>query len=162
MSKLSFRDLFKSETLEREETAYVPGQDEPELEHQPFVSGQPFPDFTLDAGLAEAEKAAVLFISLTCSSCIDLLPDLAAFGTDYDGLLIIVSSGQKEDNEELVRYYDYSFPVYTMEEKIYKAKFELEATPAAITLEKGIMTQRFTIQHIDHLYEQCGVDRGGD
>ncbi|RJE90164.1 hypothetical protein D3P07_08090 [Paenibacillus sp. 1011MAR3C5] len=157
MSKRSFRDLFKRETLEREQSY---SSSPVETAVQPFIPGVPFPGFALDARLAEAEKAAVLFVSLTCSSCIDLLPELVAFGTDFDGLLLVVSSGLKEENEELVRYYDYSFPVYTMEENIYKARFELEATPAAIILEKGLMMQQFTIQHIGHLYEQCGVQRG--
>ncbi|MFF2887467.1 hypothetical protein [Paenibacillus sp. NPDC057967] len=157
MSKLSFRDLFKRETLEREQS-YASGPEE--TIEQPFIPGAPFPDLALDARLADAEKAAVLFVSLTCSSCIDLLPELVAFSASFDGLLLVVSSGLKEENEELVHYYDYSFPVITMEENIYKAKFGLEATPAAIVLEKGLMMQRFTIQHIGHLNEQIGIQIG--
>jgi len=156
MSKLSFRDLFKRETLEREQ-AYAAGPTE--TAEQPFVPGEPFPGMDLDPRLADAERAAVLFVSLTCSSCIDLLPELVAFADNFDGLLLVVSSGKKEENEELVSYYDYSFPVHTMEENVYKAKFGLEATPGAIMLEKGLMMQKFTIQHIEHLYEQSETHR---
>jgi len=156
MSKLSFRDLFKRETLEREQ-AYASGP--VDTAEQSFIPGEPFPGLDLDPRLADAEKAAVLFVSLTCSSCIDLLPELVAFSANFDGVLLVVSSGQKEENEELVRYYDYTFPVHTMEESAYKAKFGLEATPGAIMLAKGLMMQKFTIQHIGHLYEQSGTHK---
>ncbi|REK77136.1 TlpA family protein disulfide reductase [Paenibacillus paeoniae] len=156
MSKLSFRDLFKRETLEREQVS-APRPDD--IREQPFIPGDPFPDFELDSRLADSEQAVILFVSLTCSSCIDLLPELGSFSDRFDGLLVLVSSGLQEENEELARYYDYPFAVHTMEENIYKAKFGLEATPAAILLEKGLMTQRFTIQHIGHLYEQSGIQK---
>ncbi|OAB41155.1 hypothetical protein [Paenibacillus antarcticus] len=162
MSKLSFRDLFKHETLEREETSFVPPLDEELLMESHLVQGQLFRGLELDDRLADAAMATILFISLTCTSCIDLLSDLAEFGARHEGLLLVVSSGSNEDNEELVRYYDYSFPVLTMQERAYKARFELEATPAAIMLEHGRVMKQFTILDIGHLYDQSAVRKGGD
>jgi len=161
MSKLSFRDLFKRETLEDEQAYSAPSFDEEKQMEAPLTEGQPFRGLELDAGLADAPKATVLFISLTCSSCIDLLPELVEFGARHEGLLLVVSSGSTEDNEELVQYYDYSFPVVTMPEKEYKARFALEATPSAIMLENGLVRKQFTIRDIGHLYDQSGVQKGG-
>ncbi|WP_422657768.1 hypothetical protein ACK8P5_18720 [Paenibacillus sp. EC2-1] len=161
MSKLSFRDLFKRETLEREQVYAAPLLDQEILMESPLVQGQLFRGLELDARLADAATATILFISLTCSSCIDLLADLAEFDARHEGVLLVVSSGSIEDNEELVQYYDYSFPVLTMEEKEYKARFGLEATPAAIMLEQGLVMRQFTIVDIGHLYDESGVRRGG-
>lgn len=161
MSKLSFRDLFKRDTLERAEADMVP-PDETELDGDAApVQGELFPDLDLDERLEEAPVATILFISLTCSSCIDLLCDLGKFGERHEGLLLLVSSGSGEDNAELVQYYNYPFRVLTMEEKVYKSRYGLEATPAAMLLEHGVVKKQFTIQDIHHLYEQSGVRRGG-
>ncbi|GKU76516.1 hypothetical protein [Paenibacillus sp. L3-i20] len=161
MSKLSFRDLFKSDTLESDQFQAPYISSEEEVTSDSLVLGQRFPDLSLDERLANTPSATILFISLTCSSCIDLLPKLLLFSQTYTGLLLLVSSGPQEDNMELVHYYDYPFPVLTMAEKSYKAQFQLEATPAAIILEHGLMKQRFTIQDITDLYRQLGIEQGG-
>ncbi|MBH5320370.1 hypothetical protein I6N90_21490 [Paenibacillus sp. GSMTC-2017] len=162
MSKLSFRDLFKSDTLERDHSfvPYIPSEDE--ITSEAHGLGMPFPDLTLDERLVSAPSAAILFISLTCSSCIDLLPKLLTFSNTYTGILLLISSASLEDNNELAHYYDYPFPVITMAENSYKSQFKLDATPSAIILEHGLMKQRFTIEDINHLYRELGLDRGGE
>ncbi|RJE86264.1 hypothetical protein D3P07_19520 [Paenibacillus sp. 1011MAR3C5] len=143
MSKVTFRDLFDAELLQRES--------DKKKNTQPAVRGDLFIREPLPVDVEAMESAIVCFVSLSCASCIDLLPELGAFAEGYEGDFILVSSGTEEENNDLIRHFQFSFPVLTMSKEERLQKYASSTTPYAYFLEDGYIMNTAVVDSIQEL-----------
>lgn len=143
MNKVTFRDLFDAELLQKEANK---GKNT-----QHAVRGDLFIREPLPVDVEAIESAIVCFVSLSCASCIDLMPELNAFAKSYEGTFILVSSGTEEENKDLIRHFQYDFPVFTMSKEERFQKYASSTTPYAYFLEDGYVINTGVVDNTQEL-----------
>ncbi|TYP73147.1 TlpA family protein disulfide reductase [Paenibacillus methanolicus] len=149
MSKVSFRDLFDADLLAKDEA-------DKQKREQRTVRGDLFIREKLSIDVASIELAVVCFMSLSCASCIDLLPQLPAFADHFEGTFILVSSGTEEENNELASHFGFSFAVITMSKEERLRKYGSSTTPYAYFLEDGYVMNAAVVDSIPELHALIG------
>ncbi|MGE7999049.1 hypothetical protein ACQKOF_10280 [Lysinibacillus sp. NPDC093190] len=76
---------------------------------EPLSVGKEFP-FSLE-GYTFNNKFVVCSVSLYCKICIDLLPKLGNISQGF----ALLTDGTELDNEEIIKEFEYSFPVLSIE-----------------------------------------------
>ncbi|MCC3374575.1 hypothetical protein [Cohnella sp. REN36] len=91
------------------------------------------------ASAAGDGRTALVFASLHCLDCIDLLPHLAAAARGMpEYTLALFTTGDETDNREMQRYFGWAFPVYSMAQGEMGRRYAISALPCAIlTDERG-------------------------
>ncbi|REK71907.1 TlpA family protein disulfide reductase [Paenibacillus paeoniae] len=148
MSKVTFRDLFDAELLQKEA--------EEKGSSQPAIRGDLFLREPLPIDVESLDSAIVCFVSLSCASCIDLLPELNTFADSYEGTFILVSSGTEEENNDLIQHFQFSFPVLTMSKEERLQKYASSTTPYAYFLEDGYIINTAVVDSTGELNELIG------
>lgn len=109
--------------------------------------------YNFDGTLLELKNAfikkevLIIFVSLYCKRCIELLPDID--GLLQHGLdLVLITNGEVEDNYEMVKYFEWTFPVLKMTNSNMAQHFNVHETPAVriynnqgLLLNKGIINE---------------------
>lgn len=150
MSKVTFRELFDAEVLARSEAR------KKEREQQ-AVRGDLFIRQPLAIDVEAIESSVICFISLTCSSCIDLLSELTAFTNHYEGTFILISSGTEEENKAFTEHFQFQFPILTMTKEVRLAKYGTTATPYAYFLEDGYVVNAAIVHDSQDLNNLTGL-----
>lgn len=149
MSKVTFRDLFDTSQLQEEE------QKKKNREQQ-TVRGDLFIRQPLPIDVETIDSAIVCFVSLSCASCIDLLPQLGTFASSFEGTFILVSSGSEEENQELIHHFQFPFPVITMSKDERLQKYGSSTTPYAYFLEDGYIINAAVVDNTKELDDLIG------
>lgn len=81
--------------------------------------------------LEELDKPHILvFISMYCSYCIDLLPHLSNIQQDHnDHQLMLFSTGDDEDHKDMIEYFKWDFPVFHMDQDEMENLFDITLMP---------------------------------
>ncbi|MGE7091118.1 hypothetical protein ACQKII_06575 [Lysinibacillus sp. NPDC048646] len=105
--------------------------------------GNVFPLFLENYELSR--NTVVCFASLYCKICIDLLPGISKFNQDF----VLITDGTQSDNEEIIKEFEYSFPVMSLN---YDSFHDLVAlTPSLILIDSNGIIQK--IKEIDEIGE---------
>ncbi|EGL16364.1 MULTISPECIES: hypothetical protein [Paenibacillus] len=148
MGKISFRELFSREAAEDEFLPrHLRGKPAP-----PQRLGDPFVHEELPLDLMTVPDAMVGFISLTCKSCIELLPEVKDFTEAYTGTFILASSGSAEENRMMADSLEFMFPVLTVSDDV-KNQYGIKSTPYALRLQYGIISGGFPIHSMQDLHD---------
>lgn len=149
MGKISFRELFSREA---EEDEFLPrhlrGKPAP-----PQRLGDPFIHEELPLDLKTIPDAMVGFVSLTCKSCIEILPEIKEFTGAYTGTFILASSGSAEENRIMADSLEFSFPVLTVSADDVKNLYGIKSTPYALRLQYGTISGGFPVHSMQDLYD---------
>ncbi|MFD0587314.1 hypothetical protein ACFQZE_04835 [Paenibacillus sp. GCM10027627] len=137
MSKKSFRDLFDERTL-----AVADQMADPE-EYK--YRADAYLIHPLEADLQLAETTVICYLSLTCASCITLIPELSAFASTFAGQFMMLCNGTPEENAVMASHFQFPFPVLTINRDDARKKYGLVKTPMAVRLKNGIIEKETTV-----------------
>ena len=86
----------------------------------------------------------LIFVSLYCEHCVDLLPYIGLFKEQYN--MVLFSNGDKEDHQEMNEYFQWQFPLISMNINEMKEIFKVEFLPfvniynaEGILISKGVV-----------------------
>ncbi|ADM68055.1 hypothetical protein GMA19_00171 [Paenibacillus polymyxa E681] len=72
----------------------------------------------------------MVFISMYCSFCIDLLPHLSQIQQKHrDYQLMLFSTGDDEDHRDMIDYFKWDFPVFHMDQSEMENWFDITQMP---------------------------------
>jgi len=94
--------------------------------------GEAFP-FAHMQGMAEAseyERARyIVFLSLYCSICMELLPSLQQLEASRTAQIILCTNGTDEENRAIKEHFRFPFPVWSVQDKEMEDVYYIQATP---------------------------------
>ena len=123
-------------------------------EKAPLRNGDPFP-IMFNSTLEERNgRGIVCLISLTCRDCIDLLPILKAFTETYSGWFVLLCNGTAEENDEIKKYFNFSFPVLQMNDDTVRL-LGVEFFPYSFLLNNGLIINQRIVHDNRELLELC-------
>ncbi|WP_025675855.1 TlpA family protein disulfide reductase [Paenibacillus polymyxa] len=81
--------------------------------------------------LDELDKPSIMiFISMYCSFCIDLLPHLSQIQQEHsDYQLMLFSTGDDDDHRDMIEYFKWNFPVFHMDQSEMENWFDITQMP---------------------------------
>ncbi|MEY9093273.1 TlpA family protein disulfide reductase [Paenibacillus sp. RC84] len=80
----------------------------------------------------------LLFASVYCTHCIDLLPHLQAIAENHPSFSIrLFTTGDEEDHRSMQEYFSWNFPVSTMDQSDMEAYFEVTALPFMMLVDES-------------------------
>lgn len=91
-------------------------------------AGETMP-LVLSGLVPDSEAVLVGIVSLYCSHCVDLLPDLTALVREADLPFVLVSDGTESENEEIGRHFDVGFPIVSVREEEIAGTYKAFETP---------------------------------
>ncbi|MGZ9586637.1 TlpA family protein disulfide reductase [Paenibacillus marinisediminis] len=83
------------------------------------------------------ENTALVFISLHCMQCIDLLPSIQELIDKLKIPFILFSTGDVEDNIEMANYFNWEFPVISINTKQLEEIFKITYLPFLMIIDKN-------------------------
>ncbi|MEC0231973.1 MULTISPECIES: TlpA family protein disulfide reductase [Paenibacillus] len=93
------------------------------------------------SGRAYVEADAVnvlLFTSMHCVHCIDLLPHIQTMAENYpDFSFRLFSTGDEEDHRSMSEYFKWEFPVYSMDQSDMEAYFAITFMPFMMLADRA-------------------------
>ncbi|TPG68009.1 alkyl hydroperoxide reductase [Brevibacillus laterosporus] len=93
---------------------------------------------------------ALVFVSVFCSYCIDLLPHLRSISQCEDMQLYLFSDGEIEDHAEMADYFEWEFPVIQLKHKEMSEIFEITYHPfLLVTDSQGVIVSKGDIYHVE-------------
>lgn len=94
----------------------------------------------------ERDKA-LIFASLYCLTCVDLLPSLKEISKKYPFDFILFSNGTLDDHKEMVEYFAWDFPVIELDETHMGKLFNVPTTPSLLLLKSdGSVIEQFPLK----------------
>ncbi|WP_159885810.1 thioredoxin domain-containing protein [Paenibacillus puerhi] len=99
----------------------------------PYGKDELFPS-DLISHFPSTENYLIGFLSLGCSFCAKLLPKLQEFVANLDHEFILVTDGEPEENEEIKKFYNFSFMVISYENF---SSFRVTKTPFFYKIGNG-------------------------
>ncbi|MEK5640210.1 hypothetical protein BK138_28360 [Paenibacillus rhizosphaerae] len=110
--------------------------------------------------LSDSETTKVLlFVSMHCTHCIDLLPHIDAMTQRNPSFSFqLISTGDEEDNRSMVEYFGWEFPVCSLDQGDMEAYFAVTYLPFMILVdESGKVTAKGVVYNADE-FEQIVKD----
>jgi hypothetical protein len=96
------------------------------------------------------QKSALFFVSLSCHHCVDLLPHLQEIQSHSKIDILLFSTGTKEDNAEMVEYFEWDFPVISLEVESMEEIFKIEFMPFVLIVEQtGFVVNKGVVYHLN-------------
>jgi len=117
LGKANFRQLFTNNA--RQENVYKPGESFPSATQLQLLDGQ---------------SALLCFISLSCASCIDLIPRIGSALQHFNGSTILFIDGTEEERREFVEYFHYDFQIEPLFSED-RMNFKVDTTPFVYLLD---------------------------
>lgn len=78
----------------------------------------------------------LLFVSMHCAHCIDLLPHLSDMVSQHpDFSFQLFSTGDKEDNQSMIEYFGWEFPVHTLDQSDMEAYLSVTYLPYMLLID---------------------------
>jgi|GEM_PF-1969531 hypothetical protein len=113
-------------SLEKLKNKFMEAYGGRKTEFTPFEENERFPHEKLSSALKLESTSIFYFISMTCSTCMRLIPELARFnGTKR---FILVTDGDAEETEDMREYFGFDFPIYSFLDD-YDVQFNVPITP---------------------------------
>ncbi|QMV43534.1 thioredoxin-like domain-containing protein [Cohnella cholangitidis] len=104
---------------------------------------QPFP-LNWRSLLPREEAVIVAVISLYCSHCIELLPELTSIVHRDRIPFILVSNGTTQENENIAAYFKAEFPFVSIEEEDILEVYKVNQTPYFYLVDgRGLIVKGF-------------------
>lgn len=93
------------------------------------------------------KSSALFFLSLTCNTCLKLMPQINDIRKEYDEYLYyIFTDGQLEDNREISDYFEWYFPVIKQSSNEMLHNFNITYNPFVILVNSnGIVESKGVI-----------------
>ncbi|CAM4449569.1 thiol-disulfide isomerase/thioredoxin [Paenibacillus endophyticus] len=128
--------------------------------------GTQLPQHELTIPVFQTEgKTALLFISLHCMHCVDLLPYIKKIQNNYPFTFFLYSNGDKDDHAEMVEYFGWDFSVITASVEKMETIFHVAALPFGIlcdenkrVIEKSVV---YNDAGFDFLFQSTSLQDGG-
>ncbi len=96
--------------------------------------------------LIKDENYILVFVSNYCLYCIDLLPEVEKIkDVSTKHKLIIFSTGDNEDNIEMKKYFNWTFPIIHLNEDEMEKYFKVVKQPFCIITNKNKVKQKGVI-----------------
>ncbi|MFC4305047.1 TlpA family protein disulfide reductase [Cohnella boryungensis] len=113
---------------------------------EPLRPGQPFP-LRLQADAASGKPIAVAVLSLYCSHCIEMLPELVAAVDRHRIPFVLVSNGSYQENENIAAYFKAPFPIVSVAEEELQSVYRVAQTPYFYLVQpEGIVADSFAAE----------------
>ncbi|AKF95753.1 redoxin domain-containing protein [Brevibacillus laterosporus] len=97
---------------------------------------------------------ALVFVSVFCSYCIDLLPHLRSISQSQDMQLYLFSDGEIEDHAEMVDYFEWDFPVIQLKHQEMNEIFKVSYHPfLLLTDSKGVIISKGDIYRAEDFHK---------
>ncbi|MEK3740203.1 redoxin domain-containing protein [Paenibacillus odorifer] len=77
-------------------------------------------------------KKILIFTSLHCLACIDLMPHINRIQEIYSATIVFFSTGDEIDHKEIADYFNWEFPVIAMKENEMEMTFSAKKFPYMI------------------------------
>ncbi|REK77715.1 hypothetical protein DX130_12190 [Paenibacillus paeoniae] len=90
------------------------------------------------------------YISLTCKSCVDMLPTLIPAFNTYPGYVQLFTDGNQEENRELSHHFQPNFPILSLSPDEQRNVHKVFATPFLYRLNNNRVIQDCGIIHSIH------------
>lgn len=133
MGLTSLRKILNQKMLEKEEKGIV----------NPLLKGAIFPYRILNRENSFEENYFVFFLSLSCTICIDLLPEMGDVAELTKNPFLLVTDGEIEENNEIINYYNFTFDIISFADDF--RKFNIPSTPFVYYVSKD----NVVIDHLD-------------
>ncbi|MVO98601.1 TlpA family protein disulfide reductase [Paenibacillus lutrae] len=93
----------------------------------------------------------LLYTSVHCVHCIDLLPHLNKIAENYPSFSIqLFSTGDEGDHQSMSDYFGWDFPIYSMDQSDMNAYFEVTFLPFMILVDQtGTVAAKGVIYNAD-------------
>lgn len=93
---------------------------------------------------------AIFFTSVYCVRCIDLLPHINKIKKKHHLDIVLFSTGEHDDHEEMIDYFNWDFPVISLDQNEMIELFNLKGTPFCFLVnENGILRSEFIYDEND-------------
>jgi len=93
-------------------------------------------------------RQLLVFISVYCEHCIDLLPHLNTIRENHPIQLSLFSTGDDDDHNEMAEYFNWSFPIFHMELQEMEHYFGIKKLPAVVIVnEHGVILHKGIVYH---------------
>ncbi|MBD3919297.1 hypothetical protein H8B09_11075 [Paenibacillus sp. PR3] len=113
-------------SLEKLKSKFMEAYGGRKTEFTPFDENERFPYEKLSPTPKLESTSIFYFISMTCSTCMRLIPELARFNGNHR--FILVTDGDLEETEDMREYFGFDFPIYSFLED-YDDHFNVPVTP---------------------------------
>ncbi|WP_201716132.1 TlpA family protein disulfide reductase [Rossellomorea arthrocnemi] len=131
--------MYKSTTRSSHETGLEIGDDIPNLK---------FFDFNREQVIFKG-NCIFVFVSNYCAHCIDLLPELQGISDAGNSKLILFSTGDISDNEEMHKYFNWNFQVVQLNEDEMEKYFGVVTLPFCMIINKNQVVKKGVIYNMD-------------
>lgn len=82
-----------------------------------------------------SKPLALLFVSVYCSHCVDMLPDVSYLHSKLGLQIVLFTNGNNQDIEEMVDYFKWQFPCISLDEELMESLFNVVVFPFLILLD---------------------------
>ncbi|WP_025850994.1 TlpA family protein disulfide reductase [Paenibacillus ehimensis] len=80
---------------------------------------------------------AFIYVSMYCTYCIDLLPQLTHVQEKHSNCSIFLfSTGDEEDHRSMVEYFQWNFPIFHMDQSDMEEYFRVKYLPFMMLINK--------------------------
>lgn len=88
--------------------------------------------------------SALFFLSITCNTCLKLMPQINDVKKENTGYLFYVfTDGEIEDNAEMSEYYNWDFPVFKLSSNEMLQNFNITYNPFVVIIDSlGIVESK--------------------
>jgi len=93
--------------------------------------------FLQETKIEIAGNSALIFISLYCTFCNDLLPHLKNISEKYDLKVILFTDGNVEENNEMIDYFEWQFSVFTISQDEMIEYFKIKNLPYVLVINQN-------------------------
>jgi len=136
VGKINFKELFQRNS---------------QLNHE-YEIGDYFPESITLLSPNHENPVLLGYISLTCKSCVDMLPTLLTEFKLFPGDVQLYTDGNHDENEELSRHFNPGFPILSLSAIEQKDIHKVFATPFVYRLDSNRMIKNSGVIHsIDDL-----------
>ncbi|PWW04731.1 hypothetical protein DFQ01_10612 [Paenibacillus cellulosilyticus] len=112
--------------LEKLKSKFMEAYEGRKTQFVPFDENDRFPYEKLSLAHKLESNTIFYFISMTCATCMRLVPELRRF--NGNNRFILVTDGDQEETADMREYFGFEFPIYSYLED-YDEHFNVPVTP---------------------------------
>lgn len=99
--------------------------------------------------------SALLFISMHCMHCIDLLPSIERMKKNHPKVsFCLYSTGDEVDNQSMIDYFEWNFPVYSLDTSGMEDFFKVTYLPFVVIADNRGSVMAKGVIYNDQDFEQ--------
>lgn len=114
--------------------------------------GQRFP---YDFDYHSTKPHLLLFLSLNCLKCIDLLPYIEKVQEKFTGNITVFTNGTEKENEEIINFFNFNIPFLSIEDDHYQ-KYGVFTKPFFYIVNSyGKIIHKDSAEDINQVLDAC-------